>query len=164
MLEAGPDSSRTDSAIRKVNRVVVPEHSYNDSVLNLCDQQFRLQPSARATLSFHLPKHPRKEIKNKTKSAAMISNNSEPSQLNGQLNSVKGQAYEQFGNVTGFKDWQTSGQKIHAEGEAEQKAAQGKALAEGFGDQISGYAVSTCTLRIDLNTIRMKETQRVGNS
>lgn len=73
----------------------------------------------------------------------MASNNSEPSQLNGQLNSVKGQVYEQIGNVTGSKDWQTSGKEIHAQGEAEQKAAQGKALAEGLGDQVSGYAVSS---------------------
>ncbi|CAO1628503.1 unnamed protein product [Parajaminaea phylloscopi] len=73
----------------------------------------------------------------------MTSNNSsEPSQLNGNLNSIKGQVYEQIGNVTGSKDWQTSGQQIHAQGEAEQKAAQGKALAEGLTDQVSGYAQS----------------------
>ncbi|PWN30336.1 hypothetical protein BDZ90DRAFT_229355 [Jaminaea rosea] len=69
----------------------------------------------------------------------MSGNSNEPSQLNGQLNSVKGQVYEAVGNATGSDDWKASGKQIHAEGEAEQKAAQGKAMAEGLVDQVGGY-------------------------
>lgn len=69
----------------------------------------------------------------------MSGNNSEPSQLNGNIKSVQGQVYEQIGNLTGSDDWKASGQKIHAEGEGEQKAAQGKAMAEGLADQVGGY-------------------------
>lgn len=45
----------------------------------------------------------------------------------------------QVGNVTGSKDWQTSGKQEHAEGEGETKAAEAKGWAEGAKDQVAGY-------------------------
>lgn len=60
-----------------------------------------------------------------------MSNSNEPSQASGQFHSVKGQAVEGIGNLTGSTEWQTSGKKEHAEGEGEQKAAQAKGYAEG---------------------------------
>ncbi|KAJ7453022.1 hypothetical protein B0H11DRAFT_2245661 [Mycena galericulata] len=68
----------------------------------------------------------------------MSSNKTDPSQLNGQLASVKGTVVEAIGNVTGATSWQQSGKEEHAKGEAEQKAAQAKDYADGVTDRVSG--------------------------
>lgn len=68
-----------------------------------------------------------------------MSGQNEPSQINGNLKSVQGQVVEQIGNLTGSTEWQQSGKQTHAEGEAEQKAAQAKAYAEGAADRVGGY-------------------------
>lgn len=65
-----------------------------------------------------------------------MSSSNEPSQLNGQYNSVKGTVVEAIGNATGSTEWQTSGKQTHAEGEGEQKAAQAKGYVEGATDAI----------------------------
>ena len=57
---------------------------------------------------------------------------------------------EQIGNLTGSNDWKTSGQKEHAEGDAEYKAAQAKGYAEGTKDRVGGESdlslLHTCRL------------------
>ncbi|UZJ52265.1 hypothetical protein CBS101457_001585 [Exobasidium rhododendri] len=68
-----------------------------------------------------------------------MSSSNEPSQLSGQAKSVYGTVEEVIGNVTGSANWQASGKKDHAEGEAEVKAAQAKGYAEGLTDQVGGY-------------------------
>jgi uncharacterized protein YjbJ (UPF0337 family) len=96
-----------------------------------------------------------------------MASSNEPSQLNGQFQSVKGTAEEivsilyavallccpdtdadactysppttQIGNLTGSTEWQASGKKDHAAGESEIKAAQAKGYAEGLTDQVGGY-------------------------
>lgn len=55
---------------------------------------------------------------------------------------VKGAAVEAVGDVTGSKDWKKSGQKEHADGDAEVTAAQTKAYAEGAKEQGKGYLQS----------------------
>lgn len=47
-----------------------------------------------------------------------------------------------MGDVTGSKDWKTSGQKEHADGDAEVTAAQTKAYVEGAKEQGKGYLQS----------------------
>lgn len=87
-----------------------------------------------------------------------MSSSNGPDKSSGQFHSMKGTAVEtvsliflwfvlvltenyfsQVGNVTGSKDWQTSGKQEHAEGEGETKAAEAKGWAEGAKDQVAGY-------------------------
>ncbi|KAJ7085131.1 hypothetical protein B0H15DRAFT_847211 [Mycena belliarum] len=63
---------------------------------------------------------------------------SEPSQVNGQIHSVKGTLVEAVGNATGATSWQQSGKEEHVAGETEQKAAQAKQYAEGVSDRVGG--------------------------
>ncbi|KAJ7779487.1 hypothetical protein DFH07DRAFT_910846 [Mycena maculata] len=63
---------------------------------------------------------------------------SDPSQMNGQIHSVKGTVVEGVGNLTGLDSWKTSGKEEHAKGEAEQKAAQAKDYASGVADRVGG--------------------------
>ncbi|PWN53677.1 hypothetical protein IE53DRAFT_383808 [Violaceomyces palustris] len=63
---------------------------------------------------------------------------SEPSKLNGNINSVAGSVKETIGNLTGSTDWQAAGKKQQAEGAAEIKAAEAKGYAEGLTNQVSG--------------------------
>ena len=60
------------------------------------------------------------------------------SQTTGQYHSVKGNIVEAIGNATGLESWQQSGKEEHAQGEAEQKAAQARDYAEGVSDRVSG--------------------------
>lgn len=76
----------------------------------------------------------------------MSSNNSsgdnkssgEPTTTSGQFHSVKGNAVEAIGNLTGATSWQESGKAEHAQGEAEYNAAQVKGYAEGTADRLRG--------------------------
>ncbi|KZV98344.1 hypothetical protein EXIGLDRAFT_607087 [Exidia glandulosa HHB12029] len=63
---------------------------------------------------------------------------SEPTKTNGQIKSVQGTATQLVGNVLGSEEWQASGQRTHAEGEAETKAAETKGYAEGTFDRVKG--------------------------
>ena len=65
-------------------------------------------------------------------------NNTEPNQTTGQYHSVKGNLVEAVGNATGWDNWRQSGKEEHAQGEAEQKAAQARDYAEGFEDRVGG--------------------------
>lgn len=56
----------------------------------------------------------------------------------GQFHSVKGNAVEAIGNLTGATSWQESGKAEHAQGEAEYNAAQVKGYAEGTADRLRG--------------------------
>lgn len=47
-----------------------------------------------------------------------------------------------MGDISGSKDWKKSGQKEHADGDAEVTAAQTKAYAEGAKEQGKGYLQS----------------------
>lgn len=55
---------------------------------------------------------------------------------------VKGAAVEAVGDITGSKGWKKSGQKEHADGDAEVTAAQTKAYAQGAKEQGKGYLQS----------------------
>ncbi|KAL5501923.1 hypothetical protein ACEPAH_9184 [Sanghuangporus vaninii] len=68
----------------------------------------------------------------------MSSDSQQPSQYNGQYHSVKGNVVEAIGNATGAQTWTDSGKKEHAEGEAEQQAAQVRDYAEGASDRVEG--------------------------
>lgn len=63
---------------------------------------------------------------------------SEPNKSTGQYHSIKGNAVEAIGNMTGSTNWQQSGKEEHASGEAEIKAAQAKGYAEGTMDRVEG--------------------------
>lgn len=67
-----------------------------------------------------------------------MSSSNEPSKARGQAKSLEGTATEIVGNVLGSKNWQTSGQKTHAEGEAETKAAETQGYVEGTIDRVTG--------------------------
>ena len=60
------------------------------------------------------------------------------SQYSGQFHSVKGNLVEAVGNATGWDNWRQSGKEEHAQGEAEQTAAQARDYAEGLTDRVSG--------------------------
>lgn len=51
---------------------------------------------------------------------------------------MKGNVVEAVGNATGWDNWRQSGKEEHAQGEAEQKAAQARDYAQGFTDRLSG--------------------------
>ncbi|KAK0529681.1 hypothetical protein OC834_003599 [Tilletia horrida] len=63
---------------------------------------------------------------------------SEPSKVNGQINSALGSTKEAIGNLTGATSWTQAGQEQHAKGEAEIKAAQAKQYADGVSNQVQG--------------------------
>ena len=52
--------------------------------------------------------------------------------------SLKGQAVETVGNLTGAETWQTSGREERLQGDAEYDAARAKGYVEGAGDRIAG--------------------------
>ena len=60
------------------------------------------------------------------------------SQYTGQYHSIKGNVVEAIGNATGAQSWIDSGKQEHAEGEAEQKAAQARDYVEGVSDRVEG--------------------------
>lgn len=60
------------------------------------------------------------------------------SKQSGQFHSMKGNAVETVGNLTGSTDWQRSGKQEHAEGEGEYDAARAKGYAEGTADRFKG--------------------------
>jgi len=60
-----------------------------------------------------------------------MSNYNEPNKTSGQYHSVKGNAVEAIGNLTGAQSWTQSGKEEHAAGETEYKASQAKGYAEG---------------------------------
>lgn len=68
----------------------------------------------------------------------MSGSDSQPSQYNGQYHSIKGNLVEAVGNATGAQSWIESGKKEHAEGEAEQTAAQARDYADGVMDRFKG--------------------------
>jgi uncharacterized protein YjbJ (UPF0337 family) len=61
------------------------------------------------------------------------------SKTTGQFHSLKGNAVEAVGNLTGAQSWQQSGKEEHAAGETEYNAARAKGYAEGTKDQAGGY-------------------------
>ncbi|KLO19999.1 hypothetical protein SCHPADRAFT_898064 [Schizopora paradoxa] len=62
----------------------------------------------------------------------------QPSQTNGQWNSVMGTAKEAFGNTTGLNSWTDAGKQQHADGEAEITAAKAQGYVEGTADRLEG--------------------------
>jgi len=62
----------------------------------------------------------------------------QPSQTTGQYHSTKGTVVETIGNLTGSTDWQQSGRKEHASGEAEYNAARAKDYVDGATDRLTG--------------------------
>ena len=68
----------------------------------------------------------------------MSVSDSQPSQYNGQYHSIKGNIVEAIGNATGATSWTESGKKEHAEGEAEQTAAQAHDYVDGVSNRLQG--------------------------
>jgi len=68
-----------------------------------------------------------------------MSNYNEPNKTSGQYHSMKGNAVEAIGNLTGAQSWTQSGKEEHAAGETEYKASQAKGYAEGAKDRAGGH-------------------------
>ncbi|KAF9066799.1 mismatched base pair and cruciform DNA recognition protein [Rhodocollybia butyracea] len=66
-------------------------------------------------------------------------NESSPNKTTGQFHSLKGNAVEAVGNVTGAQSWQQSGKEEHAAGETEYNAARAKGYVDGATDRAGGY-------------------------
>jgi len=67
---------------------------------------------------------------------------SEPSQIIGQLNQLKGSAYQAIGTVTGSSEWSESGVKSQEDGKNETEEARGIAQGEATRDRLYGKGQS----------------------
>ncbi|KAM0785998.1 hypothetical protein ACM66B_006816 [Microbotryomycetes sp. NB124-2] len=71
-----------------------------------------------------------------------MSSESEPSQIQGALKSLQGQAYQAVGAVSSDPSWKEQGQRLQEEGQQELDEAREQAKAEATKDRWTGKAQS----------------------